>query len=349
MITPAFSLTAIERVLPRLALDFTTAILDPRITFTRTAATATRVNASGVIEVMAADTPRFDFDPVSLACRGLLVEEARTNLVERSEEFENAYWTKTNATVTLNAAIAPNGLLTADKLVEGTATNALVHVQRVVSSSAIAYTWSVYAKAAERNWLVLNVFSLSSSRAYFDLQTGTLGSVAAGITAQITPVNDGWYRCSITRTTPADVNAQWQVGITTANNTPTYTGNGSSGVFIWGAQLEAGAFPTSYIPTTTTSLTRNADVVTMTGMNFSDWYNVGAGSWYIQTNARNAATILTAGTFTLAATATALKKYANSYASDQSATSLVLGQGTVAKVAYYKQAFLAAELAALTN
>jgi hypothetical protein len=267
----------ITQITPRLALVFTAAIPDPRITFSRSAATATRINASGITEVMAADTPRFDFDPVTLACRGLLIEEARENLVQRSEEFENAYWTKTNLTVTLNTAIAPNGLMVADKLVEGTAANALAQVQRVVSSSAIAYTWSVYAKAAERNWLVLNVFNLSSSRAYFNLQTGTLGGVAAGITARIIPVGDGWYRCSITRTTAADANAQWQVGITTANNTPTYTGDGTSGLFIWGAQLEAGAFPTSYIPTTTTAVTRNADVATITGTNFSDFWQAGKG------------------------------------------------------------------------
>ena len=84
MITPSFSLTATERVLPRLALDFTTAILDPRITFTRAAASATRINASGVIEIVAADTPRFDFDPVTLVCRGLLIESARTNLLLNS-------------------------------------------------------------------------------------------------------------------------------------------------------------------------------------------------------------------------------------------------------------------------
>jgi len=84
MITPSFSLTATERVLPRLALDFTTAQLDPRITFTRAGNTATVINASGVIVAVNADLPRFDHDPVTLACKGLLIETSRTNLLLNS-------------------------------------------------------------------------------------------------------------------------------------------------------------------------------------------------------------------------------------------------------------------------
>jgi hypothetical protein len=83
MMTSSYSITATERVLPRLALDFTTAVLDPRVTFTRSGATATRVNASGFIETMAANTARFDYDPMTLAPKGMLVEESRTNLVYR--------------------------------------------------------------------------------------------------------------------------------------------------------------------------------------------------------------------------------------------------------------------------
>jgi len=84
MISPSFSLTATERVLPRMALDFTTALLDPRITFTRTGNTATVVNSSGVIAAINADLPRFDFDPTTLVCKGLLIEETRTNLLLNS-------------------------------------------------------------------------------------------------------------------------------------------------------------------------------------------------------------------------------------------------------------------------
>jgi len=92
MITPSFSLTATERVLPKLALDFTTANLDPRITFTRSGSTATRVNSSGYIEAVAANIPRFDFNPTTLVCNGLLIEDSRTNICLQSEDLSNASW-----------------------------------------------------------------------------------------------------------------------------------------------------------------------------------------------------------------------------------------------------------------
>ena len=101
MITPAYSPTATERVLPRLALDFTTASLDPRVTVTRALNTATRVNSSGDVEVVSANLPRFDFDPTTLVCKGLLIEETRTNLLRYSEAFDNVYWTPARASVTL--------------------------------------------------------------------------------------------------------------------------------------------------------------------------------------------------------------------------------------------------------
>jgi len=84
MITPSYSLTATERVLPKLALDFTTAVLDPRVTFTRSGNTATVTNSSGVITAINADLPRFDYNPTTLACEGLLIEESRTNLLLNS-------------------------------------------------------------------------------------------------------------------------------------------------------------------------------------------------------------------------------------------------------------------------
>ena len=80
MISPAYALTATERVLPRLALDFTTGVLDSRVTVTRALNTATRTNSSGAIEIVNANLPRFDYDPVTLVTRGLLIEETRTNL-----------------------------------------------------------------------------------------------------------------------------------------------------------------------------------------------------------------------------------------------------------------------------
>lgn len=90
MSIPSFAPTATERVLPKLALDFTTASLDPWITFTRAGSTATRVNASGHIEPVSADIPRFDYDPITLACKGLLIGEARSNNLISSINFGGA-------------------------------------------------------------------------------------------------------------------------------------------------------------------------------------------------------------------------------------------------------------------
>lgn len=278
MITPSFSLTATERVLPAMALDFTTASLDGRVTFTRALATATRTNSSGLIEAVAADTARFDYDPVTLACKGLLIEESRINVALQSEDFTTT-WANTRSSISSNVVIAPDGTLTGDKLIEdATAANNHFTYQNV-TTTAVAHTFTVYAKAAERGYVTLYDSTIASGRC-FDLITGVVG-VASGATptaSTITDVGNGWYRCSITVTATAASNV-WRIYVMASNSASTaYSGDGTSGIYIWGAQLEAGAFATSYIPTTTTALTRNADVATMTGTNFSDWFNASEGT-----------------------------------------------------------------------
>jgi len=345
MITPSFSLTATERVLPSLALDFTTGALDPRVTVTRALNTATRVNSSGLIEAVNADLPRFDYDPVTLQPKGLLIEEQRINALAYSEELGNAVWTKSNASIVDNSTTSPSGLTNADTLVENTATS--THsIQSTASVVGTPVVCSFYAKKKERSKVGFGGagFNAQGFQAVWDLDSGTVFTNIGG-RASIQALANGWYRCSVAFT-PSNASGSL-ILLCDDTGSNTYTGDGTSGLFLWGVQTEAGAFLTSYIPTTTTSLTRNADVVTMTGTNFSSWYNVGAGTWYIQTDARSGGTILTAGTFTLTADATTLKKYANSYSTNQSASSLVIGNGTAAKLSYYKQALLAAELQAL--
>ena len=199
MITPSFALTATERVLPRMALDFTTATLDVRVTFTRALATATRTNASGYIEGVVANTPRFDYDPVTLACKGLLIEESRANVLLNS-------------------------------LIDGT-----ILETQIVATTAVAYTLSFYGTGN----IVLSGASIATV-------TGT-GAYPSRKTFTFTPT----------------------VGALTLTISGT----------VQYAQLEVGAFPTSYIPTTTTALTRNADVAVMTGTNFSNWYNASEGTF----------------------------------------------------------------------
>ena len=125
----------------------------------------------------------------------------------------------------------------------------------------------------------------STLRGTFDLTSGTF-QVTASATAAITSVGNGWYKCSITAT--ATATASGTLGIFIANSSAatlaavTYTGNGYSGIYIWGAQLEAGAFATSYIPTVASQVTRAADTPTITGTNFSSWYNQGEGALYVE-------------------------------------------------------------------
>lgn len=199
MITPSYSTTATERVLPRLALDFTTAVADARVSVARANNTATRINASGAPEIVNANLPRLDFDPATLVCKGLLVEEARTNLL-------------------LNSLINGTDLIT-----------------QSVTLLATAYTLSFY---------------------------GT-GSIAISGGHSATVAGSGAYPSRKTYTfTP------------TAGST-TFT---VSGVVQY-AQLEAGAFATSFIPTAGSSVLRNADVPLMSGTNFSSWYNGDEGAF----------------------------------------------------------------------
>jgi len=97
-------------------------------------------------------------------------------------------------------------------------------------------------------------------------------------------VGNGWYRCTVSLAASASVAGNLQIAIT--NATTSYTGNGYSGVYIWGAQLEAGAFATSYIPTVASQVTRSADSASMTGANFSSWYNAQQGTIYMEADGR---------------------------------------------------------------
>jgi hypothetical protein len=221
---------------------------------------------------------------------GLLVEEQRTNLLLYSEQFNNAYWQKNNSTITSNAAVAPDGQSTADTLVENTANSDHALVTGDFSGAAnTTYTYSVYVKAAGRSFVQL-VYGTSTAwgnqYANFNLTLGTV-TVQIGVgSAKIDTCQNGWYRISITGTRNSNSAATYAyifMGI--ASNSFSYAGDGTSGIYIWGAQLEQGAFPTSYTPTTTAAVTRAADVASITGANFSSWYNNSEGTLFA--NARS--------------------------------------------------------------
>lgn len=280
MITPAYGLTSTERVLPRMALDFTTGTLDPRVTVTRALNTATRTNSSGYIESVNADLPRFDYDPSTLAPKGLLIEEARQNLLLYSDQFNDAYWSKGNTNITPNAVVSPDNTTNADAMIT-TSTTGVFYVLRSVTTTAAAHTFTIYAKPNGYNFLFLFNGTIGQGRV-FNVSNGTKGGTAgnsAPTSDSITPVGNGFYRCSITVTCTAAANSFRAYVMSTDAATASFTADGVSGLYLYGAQLEAGAFATSYIPTTTTSLTRNGDVVSMTGTNFSSWFNASEGTF----------------------------------------------------------------------
>jgi hypothetical protein len=212
------------------------------ITFTR-ASGGTFVDSAGVIKTAAANVPRFTHNPVTGESLGLLVEEQRTNLLVRSEEFDQSPWGPTRATISANAETAPNGTLTADKLVEDTtAANTHQITQSVASlASGVPYTASIFLKAAERT-SALAIFSgtpFGNNGQFVNLANGTLGNVVGTLDrpATIEAYPNGWYRVSITRTTTGSGTGGITVRTAVVNSSTT-DGDGTSGLFLWGAQLE---------------------------------------------------------------------------------------------------------------
>jgi hypothetical protein len=183
------------------------------------------------------------------------VEEARTNLVLRSQEFDNASWTAFGITVSSDATVAPNGTTTADLIT--TTLTAGVNVYQAVTISTAAWTWSVYAKAGTASWLYIDAYDGANNFSWFNISSGTTGTNAAGNTSRITSLGNGWYRCSVTRTA-ASAAGFFPIGLSDADNSSAVTSGVNAS--IWGAQLEAGAFATSYIHVPAAStVTRAAD------------------------------------------------------------------------------------------
>jgi hypothetical protein len=243
---------------------------------------------------------RFEYDPVTLAPKGILIEEQRTNLLLRSEEFDNASWNKLGATITANVASSPDGALGADALVEDTSTGAHVVFQPISFVSGTTYTVTVFAKAGTRTRLNIVCVTGAIFNGDFDLTNGTITGTYTG-TSSITPAGNGWYRCQMTATAGATASGNVQFRLISSGAITSYTGDGTSGLFLWGAQIEAGAFATSYIPTVASQVTRSADVCTITAPMFAPWYNQSAGTFLVEytqgsgTTAR-AATVASDGT-----------------------------------------------------
>jgi hypothetical protein len=226
-----------------------------------------------------------EFDPVTGECLGRSVWESRTNLLLRSEEFDNASWTKVNSTISANQIIAPDGVLTADKLVG----NSGVHtacgcLQSLAYSAGVNYAFSIYVKAAGARYVAIAQAYIDNNIVYLDLQTGTIGTpagIASNKSASIVSIGNGWFRCTLVGA-PTTTGGSFRVYIADALGSLAYTGDGYSGIYIWGAMLESGAFASPYIKTEAAQVTRLADSAVMTGVNFSSWFNPSEGTLFAE-------------------------------------------------------------------
>jgi hypothetical protein len=207
--------------------------------------------------------PRLDY--LNSTCPRLLLEPQRTNLATWSEQA-NAY-TKANATIGSNVVASPDGYTNADSLIEDTTNGAHAFFNfGLTTFSAQSYTASVFAKKGSRDWFALQMYWNTNVLAYFNLNTGVVGTVTAGATATITPYGNGWYRCTITATAEANAGGI-AIYAANGNNSISYAGtNGLTAGYFYGWQLEAGAYATSYIPTLGASVTRVADAASKTGI-----------------------------------------------------------------------------------
>ncbi len=243
--------------------------------------------------------PRYDHDPETGESLGLLIEESRTNSLPYSNTLTGNGatgdgWGKNTSTglptteVTLqpNAEIAPDGTFTASKLIQAPTAGLQRWWYFNFAPRATGWTGSIFAKAAESDRIVLNVgFGGASVQAIFDLSNVTAtyngnGTYTSNTTQTITPYPNGWYKCSISTTVDFGFNVYYQLYFIDENNNTSFQGDGVSGIYVWGAQLEQATFPTSYIPTDGTpgGIVRGADVASITGTNFSSWYNQSEGT-----------------------------------------------------------------------
>jgi hypothetical protein len=209
------------------------------------------------------------------SCPALLAEPQRTNVLTYSEEFDNAAWQKGNGSVTPNTTTSPNGNTNADSFIEDTATSQHTLTRSFSAVNGTSYTASYYVKANGRTQIQLE-FSFGGKPVY--TLTGAGSATLGGI---IENVGNDWYRISWTATASVTASLNSILKLYNAGST-NYTGDGTSGIYIWGAQLEAGAYPTTYIPTTTASATRVADSFSRSNIYTNGLISASGGTWFVE-------------------------------------------------------------------
>ena len=248
---------------------------------TSRASVATRVNENGLIEEVASNVPRLDYS--NGGCPSLLLEPTRTNLITYSEDFSDAYWVKASVSLSLNQIIAPNGVLDADKIIESSTNGEQQIYSNVITTTPSSdYVYSIFIKKGERSWA--KVMTANNNGANFNVEDGIIGIVDGGINAKIEDYGNGWFKCSVSFNTSASADRVY-VRIGTSNGVNSYQGDGTSGVYIYGAQVEQNSYATSYIKTVGTTQTRVADTATKTGL--SSLIGQTEGAMFLDFNINN--------------------------------------------------------------
>jgi len=273
-----------------------TARKGPTPAFTR-GSSGTFVGSDGFIQSAGTNVARFDHDPVTLACKGLLIEESRTNNSWYSGTIVNGTGWSINESTSVVDGVGPDGNnaytitetgINSVHTVGNTGGSAGTGATSTVSGTV--YTGSIFVKkvAGSIDWVQLTLGSAgfgTAQYANFNISNGTTGNSSLA-TPRIENYGNGWYRCSISVTATATSSTALNVILTFVNNTnttsrtPGYFGSTNNKVLAAMCQFEAGAFPTSYIPTTTASVIRSSDVCSISGSDFSGFHNPLEGSLF---------------------------------------------------------------------
>ena len=247
--------------------------------------------------------PRIDYTNGS--CPSILVEPQRTNLGLRSQELDSALiWFPVAATVSANNTTSPDGTVNADKIIATAVTSTHIILQQPAGSViGTTSTVSIFAKASGLSNIQIVNNAGGLGFASYNLSTGT-ATLSSGVSATIQNYGNGWYRCIMTYTPTTLGNYNIQIRLADSSGNTTFLGNGVDGVSLWGFQIEAGAYPTSYIPTVASTVTRNADVISKTGI--SSLIGQTEGTVFVDVNLNSR---VTQTYFAISSSATAVTDY----------------------------------------